>query len=190
MFRKTLILATLFATLLTPLSTALAKHKCNTAPYTNVMPSHVGLTFGMSAKNAKAALERLYGSRALVLNNGSEIKVKFFNHKQKIFDEIILITMNDVVIKMLWSYSNKFQDSLGGPRSSLETILGKLKEKIGVFTKADEVEKGAKFLWDTKDDLYLVLLGRDPYTIVLGFTCETLESQLKKKAQNSANLGF
>lgn len=190
MFRKTLILATLFATLLNPLSTALAKHKCNTAPYTNVMPAHAGITFGMSAKNAKAALERMYGNQALVLSKGSDIHVKFFKHKQEIFDQIALTTLNGVVIKMVWSYSNKFQDSLGGPRPALETVLGKLKEKIGVFTNIDQIDKGAKIIWDTKDDLYLVLLGRDPYTIVLAFTCETLEDELQKKAQNSANLGF
>jgi hypothetical protein len=187
MIRNSILLA---AFLLACTPKAEAKNTCNTAPYTKVMPAHVGLTFGMSIDDAYKAAERIYGRKGIVRRDKGNVIVNIRGSQQDLFDQIAFIQLNGRVVTMAWSYANSFQDKLGGPAEALTTLVKKVKAEIGLADDARKIDSGFKFVWNEKGGLSTTITGEDPYKIFFRFTCETLEEAERAKVRQNVNLGF
>ena len=169
-----------------------AKHKCDSAPYTSVMPPHKGLTYGMTLAKAKRVLRKAYKSTGKGTLSSAEqsITVNLRSAHQKIFDQVYFRFTNGVLTRIAWSYSNKFQRNLGGIGDAFIALLTKIKDKVGGASSNTKEDGVIKFIWSAKQGLSIVGAAKDPNLIFIAFNCDTLEEEEQEKMRSSVNMGF
>ena len=189
MIRSLLISA---AACLALVPSAHAKHSCDSAPYTAVMPAHKGLTYGMSFAKAKRTLRKMYKStgKGTLKSNDHSITVNIRRGHQKIFDQVYFRFTNGVLTRMAWSYSDLFQQRMGGAGDAFIAILTRIKDKVGGADRNTKEDGTIKFIWNARQGLSIVGAGKDPNMLFLTFNCDSLEEEEKAKVRSSTNMGF
>lgn len=187
MVRPILLSALLFAV---SIPSALAENTCGSSAYTQVMPEHTGISFGMSKTTALAAAKKLYRGKARVSLEDQNISITMNSKSRQVFDQILIQTLDGRVTAMTWSYSNEFQKKLGGPSDAFIAVLKKVKEKVGGADDNSKLDNGFKFVWNRKDGMSLGITGKDPLTIFMRFECNDLIDEIQKKMRDNTNMGF
>jgi hypothetical protein len=180
------ILAASIALLLPTL--AFAEPNCNKTRWPLVDTT---VTFGMSEAAATAAAKKKFGAKVTVMKTDTAIIVNFQENHQELLDSILYAVKGGVVTRIIFSYSNSFQASLGGVAPTLFGLAKKMIGKVG--EKADKVENsGGEFLarWEPDNGAAMEIWGKDPNTAVMRFICETLEASISKSMVESTNFGF
>lgn len=167
---------------------ALADPDCNKTRWPIVDTT---IPFGMSADAAVAAAKKKHGTKATVVKNEMAVIVSFLDKHQDIFDNIVYVTKRGVVTRIIFSYSNSFQASLGGLGPTMVAMSKKMIAKVG--EKADDFKSGGgefSARWNTDNGASMEIWGKDPNTAVVRFVCETLEDSITKSMTESTNFGF
>ena len=167
-----------------------AENTCTKGHYTQVMPDHKGVTFGMPIAKAKDALQKSYGAKARVSLSDGKISVKLKDAHQEVFDQLLFLSADGRVTVMIWSYSNTFQSKLGGIGPAFMGVLKKVKDKVGGADESDKVEGGMKFIWSTRDGMSLGITGKDPNMVVMRFECNVLIDEIESRLRDTTNMGF
>jgi len=171
-------------------SIALADDVCSTSKYNQVLPVKSGL-IGKTASQAKRVLRKAFGpSVKITEQKGGSLGLDFPKSKQDTFDLGVALVRNGVVYGLVMSYSNRFQDRLGGPASALSIVGKGIKKKVGGAADSKEIDKGLRFFWIEHEGMDMTLTGQDPYKILLRVECNPLMKKLADQAAESVNLGF
>lgn len=157
---------------------------CTDSPHLKVSPLHKTISYGMSKSQVKAKLKRSFGP-VTNFDNGLIIR------KPKApYDMIIMAFREDHLVGVFYSYSNSFQDSVGGPYKALVLIRDKFKDSFGLPDDAKKTDKGFQITWKVNKGAALILTGEDPYRVNYSVKCEDLIDSLDAKARKGANVGF
>ena len=169
---------------MTSFAFATPTNTCSSSPHLKVSPLHKTISYGMSKSQVKSKLKRSFGS-VTNFDNGLIIR------KPKApYDMIIMAFREDHLVGVFYSYSNAFQDSVGGPFKAVVLVRDKFKEKFGLPDDATKTDKGVKLTWKLNKGAALELTGEDPYKVTYTVKCEQLIDSLDAKARRGANVGF
>lgn len=157
---------------------------CQNSPYLEVSPVHKKISYGMSKSQVKSKLKRSFG---LITNFDNGLVIR---RPSAPYDIIIMAFRDDHLVGVFYSYSNSFQDSVGGPFKAVVLVRDKFKEKFGLPDDAVKTDKGVKLSWKTNKGAALELTGEDPYKVTYTVKCEQLIDSLDAKARRGANVGF
>jgi len=184
--KRTLIVSAL-SLLLSPMS-ALAE-TCSKTKF-SLLTQEVKL--GDTKDAALQALKKAYQGKAVVKHDQekSQITLTFNAKNRDMFDLVFFNLLGGVVTRISWSYSNAFQDKLGGPGDALMSVVKKAREKYGMNSTSNKVDNGFELGWEADDGATLEIIGRDPYFVSVRIECETLEAEMKEKEAKSTNFGF
>ncbi len=184
---KRTLIVTALSLLLTPLS-ALAE-TCSKTKYSLLTQD---VKFGDTKDVALQALKKAYQGKALVKyeQEKSQITVTFNAKNRDMFDLVFFNVVGGVVTRISWSYSNAFQDKLGGPSDALVSLVKKARDKYGMNDTSNKVDNGFELTWGVDEGASLEIVGRDPYFVSVRIECETLDTEMKEKEAKSTNFGF
>jgi hypothetical protein len=156
------------------------------------------VAYGDSFTTAKRNLERRFSSRGLVVEPRAGMLVATFERKPyKNLKQVIVLTQNGKVTRIMFSYADDFMRNFGGPTGTFNALFPKLNDKYGApdETSYDDAEDKAKLIWREKSkkgdtlSTMLVIAG-DRNGIDLRFDCDALENEIANSAAKSANFGF
>lgn len=167
-------------------SPAFAEKTCKNTKYTQPIGF---ITYGMDYKAVEAALRKNHPGFVLQKDT-DKIVLVFPNSNRDTFDMHAFNFNNNKLVEIKISYSNKFQDSFGGPSNALVAVLKKFVEKYGKADKVNEIDKGYKAEWFSDGGLELSVIGKDPYTIIATFTCSELDGEIRDQKAKSTNFGI
>jgi hypothetical protein len=183
---------TLLLTLALSLSftVAQATPTCSSTKYKLV---YDGVSFNETENGAYRKLKRTFGRKAHVRKVQGNIMVAF-KKPYKNLDTIAYSLQNGRVTRIIFSYHNNFIASLGGLKDSLMTLLKASVEKYGKADNVDtsEVKTSGKIsaVWAEDNGGQLIIVGKDPSTLIVRVDCNALEKHLQEEATKSANFGF
>lgn len=183
-----LIFAFLF--LCTPI-TANAEEWCKDSKTQPI--SEMRIPFNTTWKEAKKKLRASYrGTATIDFNEDTQFAlVSYKQSKRSIFDMHGYAFRAGRLHMVTFSYSNRFQEKLGGIAEAFRALASKLIERFD-GEKADDVsQEGAKVvaIWNSHP-IHVELSGKDPNAVLLRFQCRPLADHLSKKASESVNMGF
>lgn len=157
---------------------------CQNSPHLQVSPLHKKISYGMSKSQVKSKLGASFGP---ISNFESGLVIR---SPKAPYDMIIMAFRDDHLVGVFYSYSNAFQDSVGGPFKTVVLVRDKFKEKFGLPDDATKTDKGVKLTWKANKGALLELTGEDPYKVTYTVKCEQLIDSLDAKARRGANVGF
>lgn len=165
-----------------------AQETCGKSKYT--LPVDF-VTYGMDIKTVDAAIRKKYPKYNIEKQDGNLVLV-FPQDNRPVFDMNAFIFFEGKLVAVKISYSNQFQDGLGGPSKALMSVLKKFVEKFG---KADDIselddKKGYLAVWEVNEGGEVRVIGKDPYTIIATFACKALEEEIRAEKAAKTNFGF
>jgi len=162
---------------------AYADNNCSDTIYK--MPDDT-FKFGMSLKQATASANRAFKGKGSVIERDVNVIVVLNNHP--LFDQIIAVTREGKVTRLLWSYSPSFQRKFGGVVEALKIMYAKLKDKYGVHNHADTSDGSVS--WGRNGGASLTVMVEEPSDLNIRMVCDDLEDHLRKEMEKKANFGF
>jgi len=170
-------------------SVAFADPTCSTTKW-KMFDEHI--PFGTATKDAVKILKKVYANTANVTIEDGNVVVTFKQQNRATFDLIIYLAQDGIIFKVSYSYSNRFQESMGGLAKAFTALSKKIIARVG--EKADNAEKVGDdaFLasWNTNGGARQEVFAKDPNLLTVRFICDELEQSLAQKRVDNANFGF
>lgn len=179
-----------FLFLCTPM-TATAEEWCKDSKTQPI--SEMRIPFNTTWADAKKKLPTEYrGIATIKFDEDKQFAlVSYRDSKKSIFDMHGYAFRAGHLHMATFSYSNQFQDKVGGIVEAFRAIASKLIERFG-GEKADDVsQEGGKVvaIWNSHP-VHVELSAKDPNAVLLRFQCSPLADHLSKKASEAVNMGF
>ncbi|MHA2135089.1 MAG: hypothetical protein ACW99J_14615 [Candidatus Thorarchaeota archaeon] len=189
MTRSVLAAAVIAAFSLFALKPVFAKDYCKSSKYMDVLP-YKGFKFGMSPKKVKKLIAKKYRRKATatIAEKGTRLDLDFKD--RSVFDWFVFRTTNGAITSLSVRYSDEFQKKLGGSAKAVGALLKKLREKLGALGNMDKVQDSYRVMWPDHDGARLILVAKDPSTIIMTVMCDELADIKANEAADSANFGF
>ena len=153
-------------------------------------PVEGSIKFGMKKAEAEAALKKAY--KTAIGRSLDETRTKFVIPNHKTLDGIILEYTLGVVTKIVASYSNQFQDQLGGHGPASVTLLKQLIAKYGDPDSNEPFnnDKAIKVFWKKNGQVMFLVVNEDGRVLFLISECDELKVDLTENAGKQANFGI
>jgi len=163
---------------------------CKDSPFPLLIDS---FEFGAKEEDIKAAAKNTFGPNIQVLARDNTIIVAF-DKELKNLDGLVYHFTNGKMTRVLFSYSNKFMENLGGYLGTFRALAERAKEKYGMADDVDvsEAESGKGVLMWNGNGSVLHIIGQEKPvpSVQYRVDCKVLEEALQKEAAKSLNFGF
>lgn len=146
---------------------AAAEPPCGETKY---KPAIQGFFYGMSKPLFSALIQEVYPKARVIEQSEEIIKVQF--PKGNLPFDLMAAKFTQSKLRLLSiSYSNEFQEALGGSEKARGYLLERMKDRFGEFLESRKIEGGVRFTWARNLGGSLEVTAKEPYTLYITYEC-------------------